>query len=74
MAREKKQKKKQIVNSEKRKRKEAPNKSNFLGEVSQTFKKETKASRVGAFKKGSKGQKKATSKREKGKRKKEKSD
>ena len=55
------EKKKQIVNTEKKKEREKPKKSNYLSEVDQTFKKETKAARVGTFKRGSKGSKKAKS-------------
>ena len=57
-----KEEKKQIVNTEKKKEKKKPEKAKFLGEVNQTFKKQTKAAKVGTFKKGSKGLKKTKNK------------
>jgi len=60
---EQNEQKKQIVNTEEKKEKKRPKKSKFLGKTNQTFKKETKAAKVGFFKKGSKGSKKAQSKK-----------
>jgi len=66
---EKNEKKKQIVNTEKKKEEKPPEKSKFLGKVNQTFKKETKASKVGAFKKGSKALRATKNKRKKSRKK-----